>query len=107
MKETLNIQEGKDCMNDKMDRKKLGTFRNKQDTDNIIVYKLDRTVIDGEDEIYAEIEYKDKIFNVLLHEKVFPKGECPYNVEEITDVPYFIIENEVYYLNDIFEINFG
>lgn len=83
-----------------------GTYRNKKDTENIEVYGIEGTTIDGKEEIYIKVKYKGKMHNIILHEKVFPKGESPYS-EDIVDVPYFVIEGDVYYLDDIFEIGFS
>lgn len=82
----------------------LGTFRNAQDTDNIHILDILTTEIDGEDEIYLVVRYKGKVENLLLQEYGFRGEECPYNTDKIKSVPYFVIENNVYYTSDIAEL---
>lgn len=86
------------------DKPTLGTFRNYQDTDNIIVHDILPTVIDGVNEIYITITYQDREENLLLQDYGFIGEEIPYNTDEIRTVPYFIIDNDVYYLEDIYEV---
>ena len=86
----------------------MGTYKSKKnDGNSILVYGMNSTIIDGEYEIYITIKYKNEELNVLLQEKNYKKGECPYNVEYIKKVPYFVVDNEVYYLDDIFEVGFN
>lgn len=82
----------------------LGYFQSK-DGESIKVLALDETVIDNEDEIFIKLDYKGEEHNVLLQSEVFPIGESPYESGDITNVPYFVIENYVYYLDDAYEIN--
>lgn len=92
-------------------KRPLGTFRNKKDTANIVVYDLKETVIDKKREIYVELVYQDEKHNALLHTKYYgiEKGdpESPYNQKVIEKTPYFVIEGDVYYLDDIYEIGFS
>lgn len=86
----------------------MGTYKSKKnDGNSILVYGMNSTIIDGEYEIYITIKYKNEELNVLLQEKNYKKGECPYNAEYIEKVPYFVVDNEVYYLDDIFEVGFN
>lgn len=94
-------------MQDSEEKELLGTYASKKnDGNSILVYGMLPTTIDGEFEVYVTIEHKGKESNVLLQEKNYKKGECPYNEEFIKTVPYFVVENEVYYLEDIFEVSY-
>lgn len=83
----------------------IGTYRSKNGDFNITLHDLEEIMIDDVHETYVILSYKDDLHNVFLQEKVFPEGECPYNTDKIEKVPYFVIENEVYYLDDAFDIS--
>lgn len=83
----------------------LGTFRNKKDTENIIIYDLVEVNIDNDFEIAVDMLYKNERKLVLLLEDGFKNKPVPYDVDKIEKVPYFVVDNEVYYLEDIFELD--
>lgn len=95
-------------MNENEEKELMGTYKSKKnDGNSILVYGMNSTTIDGVNEIYITIEYKNEELNVLLQEKNYKKGECPYNAEYIEKIPYFVVDDEVYYLDDIFEVSFN
>lgn len=87
-------------------KKVLGTFESKSDpSEGISVVDMQEIEIDGTFNVYITIFYKGEEHNVFLQTKNFEDGNCPYNTNKIEKVPYFIVENEVYYLADAFDIS--
>lgn len=54
---------------------------------------------------YVKVSYDGGVRNLLVHNRVYKYGESPYN-QEIENVPYIVIKNDVYELTSFVTVGY-
>lgn len=79
----------------------LAARRDYDDKSNIQIHAVDK-VKDPDrlfDMDYVTVSYKGRVQNLEVLTDRYPEGESPY-ADEVTHVPYLVIENRVYYIDE-------